>query len=105
MKYSEQLIVERALAEYTNSTAAFPLDKNDCALLVIDMQDEFCKTGVDILMDSGSHRQVPKIKKVIEVCREQGVPVMYNGLQQNACVPRQTQIRAFNAEQICRFRI
>lgn len=77
MKYSEQLIVERALAEYTNGTAAFTLDKNDCALLVIDMQDEFVKPGWTSSWIPEATRQVPKIKKVIEVCREQGVPVMY----------------------------
>ncbi len=77
MKYSEQLIVERAIAEYTNGAATFPLDKNECVLLVIDMQDEFVKPGWTSSWIPEATRQVPKIKKVIEVCREHGVPVIY----------------------------
>jgi len=52
------------------------IDKERTALLVIDMQNDFIKEGA-ILEVPKIRSQIPKIKRLIETCRELGVPVIY----------------------------
>lgn len=50
--------------------------REKCALLVIDMQNDFVLKGA-IMEVPEAKRQVPKIKGLIEKCRELDVPVIY----------------------------
>jgi hypothetical protein len=40
MKYTEELIIKKALEEYQYGAANISIQKEKCAFLVIDMQDE-----------------------------------------------------------------
>jgi ureidoacrylate peracid hydrolase len=51
-------------------------ERDRCALLVIDMQNDFVAEGA-IMQVKEAGRQVPKIKKLIAKCRELGVPIIY----------------------------
>lgn len=77
MKYTEEIILQHALEAYRNGKAQFPIDLNKCALLVIDMQDEFVKPEWTSSWIPEATRQVGKIKKVIDFCRKKKVPVIY----------------------------
>jgi len=50
--------------------------RKNCALLVIDMQNDFVLEGA-IMEVPAAKTQVPKIKSLIEKCRELEVPVIY----------------------------
>ena len=77
MKYSEDLILKTALDAYTNGEANIKLEKEKSALLVIDMQDEFVKPEWSSAWIPEATRQVPRIKKMIEKCRDNNIPVIY----------------------------
>ena len=51
-------------------------ERDRCALLVIDMQNDFVLEGA-ILEVEEARKQTPKIKKLIDKCRELEVPVIY----------------------------
>ena len=50
--------------------------KDECAILVIDMQNDFILKGAPIEA-YGGRDIIPNIKRVLEFMREQGVPVIY----------------------------
>ncbi|MHA2377812.1 MAG: cysteine hydrolase family protein [Candidatus Thorarchaeota archaeon] len=52
------------------------INPESTALLVIDMQNDFIKEG-SILEVPKIREQIPKIKKLIEACRELGMPIVY----------------------------
>ena len=75
--YSEQDVIELARAAYEQGQANFPIIKAQCALLVIDMQDEFVKPHFCPYWVPESTRQVPRIRQMIDACRRMGIPVIY----------------------------
>ena len=77
MEYSEKEIYKHALNAFKNGKAQFPIDLEKCALLVIDMQDEFVKPGWTSSWIPEATRQVSKIKRVIGFCRQKNIPVIY----------------------------
>lgn len=52
------------------------IERDRTALLVIDMQNDFVKEGA-ILEVPKIRSQIPKIKRLIETCRELGIPIIY----------------------------
>lgn len=52
------------------------IDRERTALLVIDMQNDFVKEGA-VLEVPKIRNQIPKIRRLIETCRELGIPVIY----------------------------
>ncbi len=54
----------------------FKIDPKKTALLVIDMTNEFIKEGAPLEVPQG-RKMIPKLKKVIEVCRSRNIPVIY----------------------------
>ena len=52
------------------------INSESTALLVIDMQNDFIKEGA-ILEVPKIRSQIPKIKKLIETCRNLGMPIIY----------------------------
>ncbi len=77
MKFNEVEIMKHALNAYHNGIAQFPIDPQKCALLVIDMQDEFVKPEWTSSWIPEATRQVSKMKRVINFCREKKIPVIY----------------------------
>jgi nicotinamidase-related amidase len=76
-KYTEQQVLELARRAYEEGDAGFDIVPEKCALLVIDMQDEFVKPGWTPDWVPEATRQVPRIKKLIEHCRSKNVPVIF----------------------------
>jgi nicotinamidase-related amidase len=77
LNFSEQQVLEIARHAYEKGEAAFEIVPNKCALLVIDMQDEFVKPGWCPYWVPEATRQVPRIKRLIEHCRARKIPVIY----------------------------
>ena len=72
----EEEIIRFAARDYKTPRLAFEIKKNECALIVVDMQNDFVMPGSPIWIPEAT-RQVPKIKHLITACRELRVPVIY----------------------------
>jgi nicotinamidase-related amidase len=75
--FTEQGILDLARRAYEKGDAQFDVVPEKCALLVIDMQDEFVKPHWTPYWIPEATLQVPRIKKLIERCRARGVPVIF----------------------------
>ena len=75
--YSEQYVLELAKQSYEKGDVKFDIDAEHCALLVIDMQDEFVKPFWSPYWVPEATRRVPQIKRLIQHCRSRGIPVIY----------------------------
>ena len=81
MKYNEEIILRAASEAYKNGDIHFDIEAFNCALIVIDMQDEFVKPEWTSSWIPEATRQVPKIKKLIEHCRNRGIPVIFTAFK------------------------
>ena len=75
--FSEEDVLKLAKKAYDEGDAGFEIKPNNCALLVIDMQDEFVKPHWSPDWVPEATRQVPRVKKLIEHCRNKNVPVIF----------------------------
>jgi nicotinamidase-related amidase len=75
--FTELEILENAKKAYTTGDAIFHIEKEKCVLLVIDMQDEFVKPAWAPTWIPQATKQVSTIRRVINACRDNNVPVMY----------------------------
>jgi nicotinamidase-related amidase len=75
--YSEDEVLAWARQGYRTGQASFEIVVERCALLVIDMQDEFVKPGWTPYWVPEATRLVPRVATVIGRCRELGVPVIF----------------------------
>jgi nicotinamidase-related amidase len=76
-RLTEEQALNLARRAYNEGTASFDVFPEKCALLVIDMQDEFVKPHSTPDWVPEAIRQVPRIKRLIEHCREKGIPVIF----------------------------
>ena len=76
-KFSEQDVLSMARRAYNEGNPQFEIVPENCALLVIDMQDEFVKPHWSPDWVPEATRQVSRIKMLIEHCRSKGIPVIY----------------------------
>jgi nicotinamidase-related amidase len=53
------------------------INQKRCALIVIDMQNDFLKPGGVLYYNDAPMKAVPAIKRLIGHCRETGIPVIY----------------------------
>jgi nicotinamidase-related amidase len=53
------------------------LDPRLTALVIVDMQNEFCKPGGKMYLRDGVSRVIPKLKKLLERCRNVGTQVIF----------------------------
>lgn len=81
MEYSEERLLEAAKTAYEKGVASFEISAGKCALLVIDMQDEFVKPGWTTSWIQEATRQVPLIKQLIEFCRFKNIPIIYTAFK------------------------
>ena len=77
MKYTEEIVLKVAKDAYQNGDVKFDIHPEKCALLVIDMQDEFVKPEWSPDWVPEATKQVPRIKKLIDLCREINIPIIY----------------------------
>ena len=76
-EFSEQEVLDLARKAYIEGDAQFKVVADKCALLVIDMQNEFVKPHWAPDWVPEATRQVPRIKQLIEHCRNKNIPVIY----------------------------
>ncbi len=76
-KFTEEDVLYLARKAYQEGNANFEIIPDKCALLVIDMQDDFVKPHWAPDWVPEATRQVPHIKKLIEHCRSKNIPVIY----------------------------
>ncbi|MGB7054716.1 MAG: isochorismatase family cysteine hydrolase [bacterium] len=76
-EFSEQDVLNLARKAYNEGNAKFKIVPEKCALLVIDMQDEFVKPHWSPDWVPEATRQVPRIKQLIDHCRNKNIPVIY----------------------------
>ena len=77
MKYTEEIVTKAASDAYKNGDAKFDIKASCCALLVIDMQNEFVRPEWTSSWIPEATQQVPKIKRLIDFCRNKDIPVIY----------------------------
>jgi nicotinamidase-related amidase len=76
-EYTEEQVLNLARRAYEEGNADFEIVPEKCALLVIDMQDEFVKPHWTPDWVPEATRKVPLIKRLIEHCREKRIPVIF----------------------------
>ena len=67
MKYTEEIVFKAAIDAYKDGNVQFDIKIENFALIVIDMQDEFVKPEWTSSWIPEATRQVPKIKRLIEI--------------------------------------
>lgn len=82
MKYTEEMLLKAAEDAYTMGDVKFDIITDSCALIVIDMQNEFVKPEWTSSWIPDATRQVSKIKKLIYHCRNKNVPVIYTAFKE-----------------------
>lgn len=75
--FTEDQVLQLARKAYSEGRAGFDIEPENCALLVIDMQDEFVKPHWTPDWVPAATEQVPRIKRLMEHCRNVGVPVIF----------------------------
>jgi nicotinamidase-related amidase len=75
--YTEQEVLEMARGAYETGDAGFEVLPEKCALLVIDMQEEFVKPHWTPYWVPEATRQVRSIRKLVENCRTKRIPVIF----------------------------
>lgn len=75
--YSEDEVLAIARQAYRHGRASFEIVPERCALLVIDMQDEFVKPGWTPYWVPGATRMVARLATVVGRCRDAAIPVIY----------------------------
>jgi nicotinamidase-related amidase len=80
-EFSEEQVLSAGRAAYAGGEADAPLRVGSVALLVIDMLDEFAKPHWSPYWVPGATAQAPDIRRVQDVCRELGVPVINIGYE------------------------
>lgn len=76
-QYTEQEVYDLAKRAYAEGSASFALSREECALLVIDMQEEFIKPHWTPFWVPEATKLVPRIKSLIKHCRAREVPVIF----------------------------
>jgi nicotinamidase-related amidase len=76
-KFTEKEVLDLAKKAYESGEAKFDIIADKCALLVIDMQDEFVKPHWSPDWVPEATKQVSRIKILIEHCRSKNIPVIY----------------------------
>jgi len=77
MPYTEEEVLELAKRAYRSGDASFEIERGHCALLVIDMQNEFVRPKWTPYWVPEATRRIPTIRRLIEKCRGVAVPVIF----------------------------
>jgi nicotinamidase-related amidase len=74
---TEEQVLALARKAYTQGDPDYIINPETCALLVIDMQDEFVKPHWTPDWVPDATRKVSQIKRLIKHCRSRNIPVIY----------------------------
>ncbi|MCX4821383.1 cysteine hydrolase [Streptomyces sp. NBC_01142] len=77
MAYTEEWVASRAREAYEHGRASFDIRPEHCALLVIDMQDEFVRPGWSPYWVPAATRMAPRLGRLVEECRTASIPVIW----------------------------
>jgi len=89
MRYTEEIVKKNAAEAYVNGDVKFPINYYDCALLVIDMQDEFVKPEWTPYWVPNTTKQIINIEALIRACSRKKVPVIYTVIKEtNNCLDK-----------------
>jgi len=75
--FSESQVLSLAREAYSHGRASFDIAPERCALLVIDMQDEFVRPHWTPDWVPEATRQIPRIRELVDRCREARIPVIF----------------------------
>ncbi|MEG8990294.1 isochorismatase family cysteine hydrolase [Ignavibacteria bacterium 4148-Me] len=75
--FTKEEVLALAKKAYDEGNAHFEIDPSKCALLVIDMQDEFVKPEWTPYWVPEATEQVPRIKTLIDHCRLKSIPIIF----------------------------
>lgn len=75
--FSEEFVLGLARRAYEEGDPGFEIVPENCALLVIDMQDEFVKPHWTPYWVPDTTKHIPRIQRLIESCRQMKIPVIY----------------------------
>ncbi len=76
-EFTEEYILEKAKEDYERGKADFLIKPEETALIVVDVLDEFVRPNWSPYWVPEATRQIPKIKKLVETCRELNIPIIY----------------------------
>lgn len=80
----EKELIENCHEDYdADRHHAFEIRKEECALIVVDLQNDFIVPNSPIWIPEAL-RQIPRNKRLIEAARRLGVPVIYTAITFNA---------------------
>ena len=75
--FTEDFVLKVAKDAYEHGSATFEIVPAKCALIVVDMQDEFVEPCRTPFWVPEATRQVPKIRKLIDSCRKKNMPIIF----------------------------
>lgn len=76
-EFTKEQVLKFARKVYKEGVADFEIRLENCALIVIDMQDEFVKPHWCPFWIPGATDAVPRINKLIEFCRNNDIPIIW----------------------------
>ena len=77
IRFTDKIVLGLVKQAYLQGTADFTIDPGDCALLVIDLQNEFVKPEWTPYWVPESTKIVPKINQLIDFCRQKSIPLIF----------------------------
>ena len=77
IRFTDKIVLGLVKQAYLQGTADFTIDPGDCALLVIDLQNEFVKPEWTPYWVPESTKIVPKINQLIDFCRQKSIPIIF----------------------------
>lgn len=77
MPYTEDQVLELAKRAYRSGDPSFAIERDRCALLVIDMQDEFVRPEWTPYWVPEATRRIPTIRYLTDRCRALKAPVIF----------------------------
>jgi nicotinamidase-related amidase len=80
-EFTEEWVRDEARRQYDNGRADIGIDPGHTALVVIDMIDEFVKPQWCPYWVPDATRQVPAIRRLIDVFHEASLPVLYTAYE------------------------
>lgn len=80
--FTKEQVLALAKKAYDEGNANFHIDASQCALIVIDMQDEFVKPGWTPYWTPQANEIVPRIKTMIDHCRLKNIPIIFTAFAQ-----------------------
>lgn len=81
-QFTEKRVLELAIHAYEHDTCDFGIVPNRSALLVIDMQEEFCRPHWTPFWVPAATRMISRLAELIEHCRGLEIPVIYTAFAQ-----------------------